>query len=421
MLGPTFHSFTYLFLIVVPVFVLLEWAFRRPNLAQFGKTVALFALSCGLGLVMVSPKLVCWLTFPMGRPVPDPGALPLTTTLKYLFDYSVVDWIRVHTASFVASTRNPKFFGWGVEECAVAMPPLGSLLALIGLVAATRSRALRQLGVFALVLIAIGVSIASSNLVWNHFRALTGGNFRVAPRFLGMTAFGLSMLAAIGTDALLARLKRAVLPVTLGLLAVLLGSAVWWVRTASHSEDTVTTSGIHPIQRFREERDAVSQIGSFAAIRSFRKERDILTGVGYTDGFPVVGNNYKPKLWGEVNNPLPIVVKGLEPSQVSIENLRIKLRDVPAHSKVSLRLREPRYGLAVSTLPPEASVVVKQHGNLLEVANNSDTPISHVTLRAQLPISSLWFVLSGFGALATCASLGGLKLARRRANQPQNR
>ena len=31
LLGPTFHSFTYLFLPAVPTFVLLEWYYHRPS------------------------------------------------------------------------------------------------------------------------------------------------------------------------------------------------------------------------------------------------------------------------------------------------------------------------------------------------------------------------------------------------------
>src|SRR5450432_1977676 len=98
LLGPTFHSFTYLFLPVVPLFVLLEWAFHRPKLAELARTIALFGAACALALLIASPKLVCWAKFPMSRPVNDAGVIGLDRTISSLFDYSATKFSFVQTS-----------------------------------------------------------------------------------------------------------------------------------------------------------------------------------------------------------------------------------------------------------------------------------------------------------------------------------
>ncbi|HEY3236420.1 MAG TPA: hypothetical protein VGJ84_17005, partial [Polyangiaceae bacterium] len=148
MLGPTFHSFTYLFVPVVPLYVLLELLFNRPNRREFLKIVGLFALACTLAVAMISFKLASWLKFPMQRLVGDYGVLPLWTSIEQLFDYSHVHRVRVAAAKF-AGRHGRYAHGWGSEESATALPPLGSLFAIVGLFAAALSPAKRRLGLFA--------------------------------------------------------------------------------------------------------------------------------------------------------------------------------------------------------------------------------------------------------------------------------
>jgi len=413
MLGPTFHSFTYLFLPVVPIYVVLELCFNRPSLQEFRKIVGLFALACALAVLMISFKLAAWLKFPMQRLVNDYGVLPWSTTLQQLFDYSLVDRVRVVTAKYVGMSTRIGRRAWGSEETATALPPLGTLFAIVGIFVAAVSKSKRRLGVFALLVLLLGLTLTSWAPAWDAFRRLNGGNFRVAPRCLGMAVFSLAVFAAIGADAVFSRIRAAALPMSILAAVLMFSSALWWTHAASLTQDgIVLPTWMNPIEQAIAEREAASKVHSFDHIRRYRGRRDILEGTGYTDGFLVVGNDDDPMLW-VAQRPLPILydghkdwnVGGVKQSQITTEHFRIKIRDLPPHSRTYLRLHEPTFGMAITTTPPNAQLTVRPQGNLLVVENPTDATIDRVVMRARFPISPFWPIISALALLATIAGL----------------
>ena len=423
LLGPTFHSFTYLFVPVVPLYVLLELLFLRPNFVQLRKIFGLFALGCLLSVLMIGFKLAAWLTFPMQRVTMDYGVLPWWSSLNQLFDYSIVDRVRVVCAKYWGMPGHRGTLGWKVEESATALPPIGTLFALVGVFAAAFSKPKRRIGLFALMILLLGLMLTSWSPAWEAFRRMNGGNFRVAQRCLGMSAFGLSVFAALGADLVFARLKRAAWPISLATVVLMLGSAVWWTHASSQSKSDLVNAPIQPIETFIEERETAGKVHSFDTLRRYREQRDILAGTGYTDGFFVVGNEHKPKLW-TARSTLPLLFNGKSPAnvggvtqdQISAEHLRIKIRALPPHSRTFLRVLEPRFGLDVTTEPPNAGVIVQPSENLLLVENPTDKPIARVVLRARLPISVLWLIASGLALFGTIAGLCGFAYVRRRGS-----
>jgi len=427
LLGPTFCSFTYLFVPVVPLYVLLELASQRPDIRIFCKIAGLFALACALSLLMNSVKLAAWFKFSMQRPVGDFGVLPFWSSIEQLFDYS-----RVHNVSVVAAryasraSRGQR--GWGVWESSTALTPIATLFALLGLVTVPLSKRNRRLGLFALLVLLLGLMFTSWPLAWEAFRQLNGGNFRVAQRCLGMSAFALAVFAALGADFLFTRYQRAALPLAIAVVASMLGSVIWWTHAASRTKDRVVDQLMDPIEVASEERDAAAQVHSFDSLRSYRGHRDILTGTGYTDGFSVVGSEYRPKLWA-ARSALPVLyegrahvsVGGVTQSQISTEHLRVEMRTLPPHSRTFLRLQQPEFGLSVATTPANAQVNVRSSGDLLVVENETDNTIDRVVLRARLPISVVWPIVSGFALIATIAGLCWFAVVRRRIAREQNR
>ena len=421
LLGPTFHSFTYLFVPVVPLYVLLELLFLRPKFAQLRKIVGLFALGCLLSVLMISFKLAAWLTFPMQRLVSDHGVLPFWTSLKQLFDYSIVERVNVVSAKYVGMRGSLGTRGFKQEESATALPPIATLFALVGLGAAAFSPSKRRIGLFALIVLVLGLLLTSWSPAWEAFRRLNGGNFRVPQRCLGMSAFGLAVFAALGADVLLSRLKRAAWPVSLATVGLMLGSAVWWTHASSRSTSDLVNAPIHPIERFIDERETVAKVHSFDTLRRYREQSDILTGTGYTDAFFVVGNEHNPNLWAApgalpvlFDGKSPLNVGGVTPEQISTEHLRVKIRALPPHSRTFLRVRQPKFGLDVATVPPNAEVNVQPSGNLLLVENPTDKPIDRVVLRARLPISVLWLIIGALTLLGTIAGLCRFQYVQRR-------
>jgi hypothetical protein len=412
MLGPTFHSFTYLFVPVVPLYVLLELVFLRPNLAELRKIVGLFGLGCTLAVTMISFKLAAWLKFPMQRQVGDFGVLPLWTTIEQLFDYSIVHRAQVVCAKY-AGRPGRGTRGWGVEESSTALSPVAVAFALLGLVSAALSKHKRRIGSFALIVLLLGLMLTAWSPAWEAFRRMNGGNFRVAQRCLGMSGFALSVFAALGADMLFTRFKRAALPLSLVAVALMLGSAVCWTHAAIRSgEAAIDATPMDPIERSFEERERASKVHSFDRLRRYRKQRDILSGTGYTDGFMVVGNDEDPNLWIAQRN-LPILfdghadmnVGGVKQKQITTEHLRVKIRALPPHSRTFLRVQQPEFGLAVTTVPAHANLIVRPQGNLLVVENPTDETIDRVVLRARLPISVFWLITSALALFGTIAGL----------------
>lgn len=409
LMGPTFHSFIYLFGPVLPLFVVLSVIVARPSARELGKLAGLFAASGAIALLIASPKLVSWTRFSMSRPVMDMGVLSWRDTLMSAFDYSWVEpWL--FETTYIEDDGLPRLgLWWGVEECAVALTPLASLLAVAGSVVGLRKRARRPLALFALLLVAIGMALACSWPVWSSFRGLAGGNIRVAPRFLGMTAFGLSVLAALGAQALLRRMPRVELPTTLAFVGLTLASAGWWMHGAGRATAivtahpaTVATSAVNPFEVWRDERARTARLSGFTELAAFNQERrTLLDGVGYKDGFFIVGNELKPKLWmtrdraaRKLNEPDPVVVSGIQPDKVRMTHLTISVRDLPAHASVRLRALMPRFGLTTTT-DPGAAVSIREEDSFLVITNPSDRKLGRVKLRANMPISWLWFALSG--------------------------
>jgi hypothetical protein len=416
LLGPTFHTFMYLFLPVLPLFGVLTLILERPRLAAFGRIAGLLALALGLALLIASPKLACWLKFPMGRPTPDPGTPALGDALRALVDYTYTSWFKV---TMGIPPRGARFHYWGIEESAVALPPSATLLIPLGLVAGLYASKRRPYALFAILLVALGVTVSTSASLWQHFRELTHGNFRVAPRYLAIAWFGLAMLATLGADALFTRWQRAHAPLSAVFFASVVVAALWWVHTAGHikvrqANDAVLPDIMNPFTVARSEYAQIANIDGFKELVFFNEiqpSREILAGRGFTNGFLVVGNEYDKRHWIS-KRPQPIVLDGLPSSDVRVEHTRVKLRHVPANAVVSLRLREPAFGMSVQTIPRDAKVLLEWNPHGLVLRNVAGSALESVVLRPKLPISVAWFILSAAGLLGACAALTFRRWAR---------
>jgi hypothetical protein len=418
LLGPTFHTFMYLFGPVLPIFGLFALALERPNLRALGRIFALLSGALALGLLIVSPKLACWTKFPMGRPTPDPGTPSIADTLRALYDYTIVAWYKVPMG---VQRRHARYLYWGIEEAAVALPPSATLLVPLGMIVGLIKKNTRLYAIFALVLIAVGFTITTSGPLWLAFRELTHGNFRVAPRYLALAWFGLAVLAALGADALFTRWQRAQAPIAALFFTSVLVSGVWWTHAAGavvdrSPNDTVTPTFMNPFAMGAEEFRLISQIQSFDRLRyldELAPGRDFLLGIGTTNGFLVVGNDYDKRRWfSRRSQP---VIYGLPPESSTVAHTRIELRNVPPQGTVTARLVEPQFGLDIETVPPKSKLAFQWSSSGLTIHNTEPTPLERIVLRPKLPISFAWFLLSLFAVLGACAALTHRRWARRPA------
>jgi hypothetical protein len=267
-----------------------------------------------------------------------------------------------------------------------------------------------------LSLVCMGLTLACAPPLWELFRRLTGGNFRVSPRFLAIAGFGMAILAAGGANLVLGMLRRAKLPFTVAVVALQIVCALWWIHRASLAADQTSNDAVHsqsmqPVTRAADERRLLHRLRSFGDLVTFQRgQREILAGHGYADGFLVVGNDFDPRRW-RGPNPQP-TFEGLPPGDVTFEHTRIELRHLPPSSTVRLRAIEPRFGLSILTSPRDARVEVAPTPSGLTVTNRGATAVDRVELVARLPISAVWFWLSILSVVVAAAWL--LRSSRRR-------
>jgi hypothetical protein len=412
-LGPTFHSFTYLVLPTLPIFVVHRLSTTRPTRPELGRIAAMAAVALGVSLVIASPKLLAWTAgFPMRRETVPDDVISLREGLRAIFDYGATAWTKVPTIGRY-SLRHP---WWGVEESAVALPPLATLLALVGAVASFRRLRPARVGFLGLGFVAMGLVLACTPWLWQLFRTLTHGNFRVAPRFLAIAGFGMSVLSALGAHELLARLRRAKLLAVLAAVGLQLASALWWIHGAGlvanrAPDDAVQASPIHPWARASEERAQLRRLRSFADLVTFQRgQRQLLAGHAYADGFFVVGNQFDPERWP---GPMPVTtVEGMRAEAVTFGHTRIALDHLSPEARVRLRVLDPRFGFEVRT-SAGASVDVTPTAQGLVATNHGPAPADRVEIVAKLPISAAWFFVSPAAILLSATWL----LRRHRAQR----
>jgi hypothetical protein len=405
LLGPSFHSITYVLIPALPVFLAVELLARRPDRRALLRTLACLAGAAGLALVIASPKLVAFARLALSRPIHDDHVIGVVDAFRGLFDYTAVHAKRIFTVG-------PPVVGgktWGTWEVAVAPPPPALLLALLGAFFAGRRTDRRRLGALAAALLGVALVLTCWQPAWTMFRHLTGDSFRVSPRFLSVGAFALAILAAIGGDALRGwRLGRHALT---GLMALMVASCVLWVRAAealpkTSVNETVSAEAMNPFSRFADERRRALAIGWFRdLVTLLRERRDLLDGHGFSDGFLVVGDPQSGLPW--INGP---IVEGLPDEAVRVQHTRIELDHIAPGAEVKLRLVWPRLGLHVSTEPSWVPIRFYGDHNGMTLVNDGDEPIDVVITPNPL-VGGGWFALS---AAAVLGSLGGLVWLRRR-------
>jgi len=408
-LGPTFHSLMYLVLPTLPVFVAVELLTLRPARSELKTIAAISCVAAAIAIAIASPKLLSWAAFPMRRQTTPDDVIPLGEGLRALVDYGATAWRKVPTIAHYNKT-DP---WWGVEESVVALPPIATLLAVVGGIVGFRDRRRARLAALGVGFVVMGLVLACTPWLWQLFRTITHGNFRVAPRFLAIAGFGMAIASALGADFVLARVRGARVPLTLALAAVHLGCALWWIHGASlaanrTSNDAVQASAIPVWSRAADERHALARLRSFADLVSFvRGQRRILDGHGYADGFLVVGNDFNPRRW---RGPMPrATVEGLPAADVTFGHTRIELRHLAANAAVSVRVIDPRFGYVVRATPPDAAIRVVATGDGLLVTNRGGAAVDRVEIAARLPISFAWLWLS-----AATILIAALALLRRR-------
>lgn len=422
LLGPTFLVGTYLFLPVLPLAVLFELVSVRAHKRLSSRTLPLLIFACVLGCAIASPKIAMWLTLPMQRPTEDHGVLSLTDGLRGLWDYAVTKSTFLPVTSYDAGKA--EVGGWDISEGTMALSPVATLLAGVGIFWGLRKGPQRQLALLALALVALGLTLSCSWPAWHAIRTLTHNGIRVAPRFLVVASFGGCIFVAVGAHAVLSRLQRSARWLTtVALVGSMLACGVLWVYSASDNEgvtrnDAVRRDAVHLFDVFRDEKRSGSNVKSFARVVPLDPtKRSILAGASLVD-MRIVGNVAEPVHWWHgPPHALFTTAHPADATRTTVTHLSVQTHDLAAGAHRQLRLGLPSHGFRIETSPPGLTATADLVGNYLVLTNTSQFPIQSLTFKATLPISPLWFVLAGGTLLASLAFLS-VCLVRKRRSAP---
>ena len=419
LLGPTFLVGTYLFLPVLPLAAVFELVSIRARASRISRTLPLLIFACVLGLAIASPKLAMWLALPMHRPTEDHGVLSLAEGVRGLWDYAITRSSNLSVTSY--DGEKIVIGGWDISEGAMALSPIASLLAGVGILG-LRKGPKRRLALLAVALVALGITLSCCWPVWHAVRSLTHDSIRVAPRFIAVAIFGAWILVAIGADIVLGHFHQSARWLTIMLAAAMLACAIIWVRLASQNygltrNDAVAPDSVDVFHVFHDESGSASNIQSFARLVPMNgTRRDVLAGAAVVDGYRIVGNAAEPFDWWHGHpHSLFTAVHPADAKSTTVTHLSVQSRDLATGARLQLRLALPSYGFRIKTVPPGMSATATRIGNYLVLTNKSQSPLQSLTLKATLPISRLWFVLAGVCLFSSLAFAGACLLRQQRS------
>ena len=179
----------------------------------------------------------------LGFVVPDLVAAPTDRAL--IGQYPIAWWLTPADQSTRAELSNA--LEWNTYAGAAVF-----VLALVGLVARPR-RALAPA-----VALVVVIAFAQAWPVARWLYAVPGLNFGAPGRILALAWFLWPWLAALGVDAVLARLPRAVPTLVAGSLALAAGAAVWWSGTEPEAWATGLEAAL--VERYGESHDVTVDV-----------------------------------------------------------------------------------------------------------------------------------------------------------------
>ncbi len=418
-LGPTFHAIVYLLAPVSFVWLILLVHRARVAGSMRPRLLLLVALSLLVACAVAAPRLMAWSAFSMRRVIEADGTMALLPALDSLFSPGKTSLREAPAIVGPTVAGGIRLLWYGIWESSVALPHLGVLLAAVSLAssAVRRSRA----SILAFALVVLGLMLTTSATIWDGVRVVFPA-LRVSRRFLILSGFGLSVLAAFGyaeVERRAARWGGAWLALA---LATVVASTLVWVRGGLNEDllagKAVTRLVAHP----------KANPTSWPLIVNSPDPRNVEAGKVIAGIFHSVGNHCEGAILGGTRckeylmrllatpvhrgQAIPVVAQARAP--VVVSHTTITVGPIEPHEEIVLNLiAKPLLGYEIE--PAGAGVLLSGEHERLSIVNVGTNVIPRVRITPRSPVPS-WFWFP-WGALIVAAAgfLLAPVLRRRRA------
>ncbi|MDP3970101.1 MAG: hypothetical protein Q8P90_00205 [bacterium] len=409
--GPTFHALVYF---VAPLILLWFIIFLIANKNKSSiKKLLLYSLSAiGIAIMITAPKLISWFIFPMKRPIIEEGTLFLKDTIISLI-YFIPNWTSFSLNNVLLDSGSPIFL-IPLPEVNIALTPFATALALFGVLVPFRKKIPRPATyIYAVILVILGIFLASSSHFATFFHQISNGSFRVVGRFTAISAFGLAILSGYGLQLFLSLLKKKYHKIIIStvFLSILIFSGYWFYSATNLITDDFTPPAplLQPLsplwthQKINETNPVIVRMDISTETAEANK---IINNKVTMSEWKITGNDDNALLNNKINALLsnksfeaPLSDQ-LSPDQIQLTHTTLTILDLPANTPTTVRLSSAIYQKKVTTQPKNADVEISDNNGQLVITNHSDNVIEKVTIKVTDPIPVIAWIISALTLLA---------------------
>jgi len=377
-LGPTFHSIFYFGLISGVTWVALSFIKNLKNFKYNLKFLLWIICAIGLAIIIALPKLIPWSLFPMDRWAEFDGVISLHNAMNALLNYGTVTI--THPLKSGASAR------WGIFESSVALSPIATLLAGIGLITGWSKKNYRKLYFFSLIIITLSMLLCTNLELWKFLFKLSNDSFRVVERFLILAAFGLAIFAGVGCSWAFGFFKKISKYFAIGIIVSLFVSANWWIKKAEKNRvinKKMISLWSHP--SIISKNTPSIFLGNFDG-SPIQKNKMIASN------FVVVGakmwnEGYYSYLYSRNRKKEQPVFFGKAASKATLSHTSVTINNLEPGEDVFMNLMPANLGESISVSPTNATIKFVLNRYNMQVINSGTVMAKKVKIQPNFPIT----------------------------------
>ncbi|MDP3970198.1 MAG: hypothetical protein Q8P90_00695 [bacterium] len=381
-LGPSFHALVFF---IIPACILWFITLIATNFKKISKTkLALnILLIIGIALLIAIPKIYSWIVLDMDRTTVAEPVIFIKDALLALIDFRPSSMVKDFT------TKTSYFYSFW--EGNVALPPIATIFALLGLGIGWKEEKHRVLYIFAGTLLLSGIAFCTIGWIWESIRWIFNDGIRFSARYLALSGLGLAIYNGIGIKFILNKFKyKKVLTIIL-ILPSFIFIGIWMQRASTYiisyaNVEKQVVAEINYLWKSDRSWMKTPYYGYILDKQVIYEERE-LTGSGIQKLDP---EKMQARMLEDGNKYLS---PELIPNRFSMTNTSIQALKLQPHETVRIRLNPAPLGEIITTEPENSNVILAKGDNEIILTNNEDSIVNQVTITPQSPVPpALWFV-----------------------------
>ncbi|MDP2684529.1 MAG: hypothetical protein Q8P20_05755, partial [bacterium] len=392
-LGPSLHSLVYLIIPTSIIWFIFLFVKNYKDINKKQLLIHCLAIIV-IGVTIALPKINAWLLLDMSRDTVQEGSILFDDALQSLLD------VRPSRGPLRYTQENVLFPFFSGN---VALQPIASIIAIIGLIFGWRKKNKKtKIFWFALTLLLTGILISTAEPIWVTFRWITQDSFRAPARFLAISAFGLAILAGIGTASILEYIPKLKTVIAGLLIASTFIIGIIWINQA-----TSVTMPSFSIQAGFTRVNTKIVTGPLTSLSNFNISsikteytNNILSDlITYTD-VPIVGSGAKKvylkqrlKIFAENGGQYYLSPELAPDGRIRVYHTSITAKDLQPEEIAHIRLNPAPLGETIHTTPENANVTLEIIDDELVLTNHENYAIEMVEIKPNSPVHpAIWII-----------------------------